>query len=96
MTLRLSDADYAVRKAEVLCRDGWKCQSCGFRSNLHVHHIWFRSQGGPDELWNLITLCNTCHNGVHVDIKDGQFGLTIRVYAATVEVEMIRAPWWRP
>ena len=46
-------------------RDGWKCASCLSRSNLCCHHIIFRSQGGDDATWNLITLCNTCHEAIH-------------------------------
>jgi hypothetical protein len=30
-----------------------------------VHHIVFRSQNGSDEEANLLTLCKTCHDGLH-------------------------------
>jgi hypothetical protein len=30
---------------------------CTARSNLHSHHLRFRSAGGPDEPWNRTTLC---------------------------------------
>ena len=51
----------------VLCRDEHKCQCCKGKSKdkiLNVHHIESRKIGGdsPD---NLITLCETCHNGYH-------------------------------
>jgi hypothetical protein len=96
MAERLKDYDYHALCYRVLRRDGWKCRNCGFRANLHVHHIWFRSQGGPDDIWNLVTLCNACHDGVHTAIKDGEHGLTVRVYAVTGDVEFIAASWWRP
>jgi 5-methylcytosine-specific restriction endonuclease McrA len=35
---------------------------CGCTSNLEIHHIIPRSQGGPTERWNLITLCVHHHN----------------------------------
>ena len=46
--------------------DNRVCQSCdkkwkrGMRT-FHVHHILPRRLGGPDEDWNLITLCPSCH-----------------------------------
>ena len=51
-------------------RDLDRCRSCGLGANLHVHHIIFRSHGGPDEDWNLITLCKRCHDAAHGLIKD--------------------------
>jgi predicted restriction endonuclease len=40
------------------------CKGCG--DELIVpHHIIYRSQGGPDELWNLISLCVECHHKAH-------------------------------
>ncbi len=49
----------------VLERDGWRCQHCGARGQLHVHHQVFRSHGGTDSIDNLITLCARCHACVH-------------------------------
>ena len=51
----------------VLFRDNHKCQCCKGKSKdvrLNVHHIESRKIGGnaPN---NLITLCETCHNGYH-------------------------------
>lgn len=51
--------------AHIRERDGHRCRVCGVAQNLHVHHILFRSQGGPDEDWNLITLCSSCHDVAH-------------------------------
>lgn len=51
----------------VYVRDGWLCQMPGCRSlgPLHAHHVWWRSAGGPDAAWNLLTLCEPCHRLVH-------------------------------
>lgn len=52
----------------VLDRDDHTCQYCKGKhkdSKLEVHHIIFRSQGGSDEVSNLITLCHTCHEDLH-------------------------------
>ena len=58
-------------------RDGFKCQLCGRakgdkeqglyvpqRVQLNAHHRIRRKAGGPDELWNLVTLCEDCHHQI--------------------------------
>lgn len=50
---------------EVRERDLWRCRACGLADLLEAHHIVFRSQGGPDTLENLITLCKHCHMAAH-------------------------------
>lgn len=57
-------------RAEVLQRDGGVCRRCGSNNMVELHHINYRSQGGPDANWNLIALCDPCHKGhegVHSD-----------------------------
>jgi hypothetical protein len=59
---------FANTRAYVLKRDGYTCQQCKGKSKdkrLEVHHLIFRSQGGSDEEANLLTLCKTCHDGLH-------------------------------
>ncbi len=51
-------------RSEVLSRDRYRCRGCLYNSG-EVHHILFRSQGGLDEAWNLITLCPSCHRRAH-------------------------------
>lgn len=46
-------------------RDGRRCRVCGAGGEIHRHHIVKRSQGGPDTLENVITLCPQCHTDVH-------------------------------
>ena len=50
---------------EVRERDNYRCRLCGIGDRLEVHHIVYRSQGGPDEAWNLITLCQMHHQAAH-------------------------------
>jgi 5-methylcytosine-specific restriction endonuclease McrA len=63
--VRLDAESYRQLQREVLARDRWRCQWCGSMQQLQVHHIQFRSQAGPDEEHNLITLCASCHNQLH-------------------------------
>lgn len=52
-------------KALVRKRDNYACRLCFATENLHVHHIRYRSEGGPDHEENLILLCLSCHELVH-------------------------------
>lgn len=64
---------FANTKSYVLDRDSYICQHCKGKSKdsrLEVHHIVFRSNGGSDDVENLMTLCKACHDKVHSgDIK---------------------------
>jgi RRXRR protein/HNH endonuclease len=68
---------FANTKAYVLTRDTYTCQHCKGKSKdqrLEVHHLVFSSQGGSDDESNLLTLCKTCHDGLHagtVTLKQG-------------------------
>ena len=69
--------DYVFKRAPrpkhrmcVLKRDKYRCRLCGRSPDnhtdieLHVHHIRPWARGGLTEDDNLITLCDTCHNGL--------------------------------
>jgi hypothetical protein len=56
-------------------RDGYECRVCERRCSttalnlLHRaerDHLVHRSLGGPDESWNLATLCKECHEDKHI------------------------------
>jgi hypothetical protein len=94
MSLRLPPNEYAELCAKVLARDEWRCRHCKFRQNLHVHHIVFRSEMGPDETWNLVTLCHACHSGVH----QGKLYIDEETPGKGADSELIftRCEGWRP
>jgi 5-methylcytosine-specific restriction endonuclease McrA len=56
---------YQELKRQLLQRDNWRCQACGSRTALEVHHLKFRSHQGEDTEQNLITLCTSCHRQIH-------------------------------
>lgn len=57
---------FANAKEAILVRDNYQCRNCNTRNTeLHVHHIVPKSQGGGDQLDNLITLCKPCHTNLH-------------------------------
>jgi hypothetical protein len=63
--------DWKDRCAMAKSRDGHSCTECGYPAGfqrrtreLHIHHIIPLSEGGTNELDNLITLCHICHRKV--------------------------------
>jgi 5-methylcytosine-specific restriction endonuclease McrA len=42
------------------------CEKCHGKA-VDIHHIKFKSQGGKDEIDNLIALCRGCHDLAHED-----------------------------
>ena len=59
------EMSYERNKLDMYRRDGYHCRFCKTTHNLTPHHIVFRSQGGTDDLSNLLTLCLRCHDAVH-------------------------------
>lgn len=53
----------------VMKRDGFKCQLCGSKYNLNVHHMKYEKDKKAWEYSTavLITLCKDCHKKVHSD-----------------------------
>ena len=49
------------------------CWVCGNTASLHEHHIIPQCYGGKDG--PLVTLCASCHNGVH-HVADGRVDMT--------------------
>lgn len=79
--VKLAAPAYKKLIAEVYERDGWRCRSCNRRDGINAHHIKYRSQGGNDEIDNLVSLCVRCHRAVHdgnlkVVIEEGELNFT--------------------
>ena len=53
--IQLDTEAYHQLRREVLQPDARRCQNCGSRENLQVHHKQFRSKSGDDSDENLIT-----------------------------------------
>ncbi len=59
-----------IRK-ERLELDEYKCQNCGTKNKiLHIHHKIPLSKGGSNDIDNLITLCESCHDVEHSAMED--------------------------
>ncbi len=60
--IRGEPREIVEQKLRAKVRDGMKCQKCGARAALHVHH----TKGTKSHaLRNLVTLCRTCHQVAH-------------------------------
>jgi 5-methylcytosine-specific restriction endonuclease McrA len=74
-------------------RDGHKCRHCNGRNGVHPHHVIYRSQGGKDELSNLLTLCACCHRAVH----DHKLLITVEgILENNLRVRFTRVKNWKP
>lgn len=73
-------------------RDHNRCTWCGIPRSLHVHHINYRSQGGPHEPWNLITLCQEHHDLVHSNKRKYQPLCRGYIWQLYVEGYKLRLP----
>jgi hypothetical protein len=51
--------------AATKARDGYCCRRCGSTVRLEAHHVRPRQAGGRDDLTNMITLCQACHQEQH-------------------------------
>ncbi|MCH4170684.1 MAG: RNA-guided endonuclease IscB [Lactobacillus sp.] len=59
---------YETAKQYVLDRDNYTCQICQGKTKdpkLKIHHIIYRSNGGTNQVSNLLTVCATCHSMVN-------------------------------
>jgi 5-methylcytosine-specific restriction endonuclease McrA len=63
--LRLSLPELQHQRERVRRRDGYRCTQCGGLGPLQVHHKKRRSDGGGDEMENLVSLCLPCHKAAH-------------------------------
>lgn len=60
--------DMKIARESCFKRDDYTCRCCGQRGGkLNAHHIWpfQRFPEWKHELWNLLTLCKSCHDAFH-------------------------------
>ena len=72
--LFLRGYDYLKQVTLVIARDDSKCRDCGRVFDAHwdtiggsfdIHHVIKRSDGGSDDLENLLLVCRDCHTERH-------------------------------
>jgi hypothetical protein len=69
--------EWQAIQSEVRSRAGWRCQACGRRGRLDVHHVIKRSRGGSDfDLDRLVALCRACHDQTDAPWMRGRLVIT--------------------
>jgi hypothetical protein len=69
--------EWAIIRTAVVLRARGRCQACGQRRPLDVHHVVKRSQGGPDfDLNRLVALCRRCHEWTEAPYHRGRLVVT--------------------
>jgi len=72
-----SRIEWQAIQSEVRLRAGWRCQACGRRGRLDVHHVIKRSHGGSDfDLDRLVALCRSCHDQTDAPLAAGRLLIT--------------------
>jgi len=60
----LQTDEWKEKREQALDRDSYRCRLCNTDKNLHVHHRTYQRRGNED-LDDLTTLCNECHEAFH-------------------------------
>lgn len=82
-----------IRGALYRRSDGW-CEVCGLEYATNAHHRKNRSQGGVDQLSNLLHVCGSGTTGCHGDItvnpaKSYEAGWSVRSHADPASVAVV-------
>lgn len=97
----LHDAGGVVGVKASIRRDLWErcahtCEACGLwleRSDMHAHHRKLRSQGGLDELANLLAVHHACHRSLHLyPERSYELGHLVRSYHDPGDVPVVLYP----
>lgn len=60
----IHSAQWQDKRKQRLAIDDFKCQMCGNKDNLEVHHVTY-DRLGNENMDDIITLCDKCHTKVH-------------------------------
>jgi hypothetical protein len=67
---------------DILKSAKFRCQACGISAadaQMHIDHIYPRSQGGKDDISNYTVLCEACNNGKRDQIPDSNIAYRLRL-----------------
>jgi hypothetical protein len=60
----MASSAWRRRRRQALRRAGRRCQRCGARGPLDVHHLTYRALG-RERPGDLLALCESCHGALH-------------------------------
>lgn len=65
--------EWSAARTDAIAKAGGRCRvgqhGCSGQAE-HVHHIKRRSQGGGNELNNLLVCCHVCHGWIHANVAE--------------------------
>lgn len=67
----MASARWAQLRKAALIRDNHVCQGCLVRRATQVHHRDYSRFGGGEMLFDLISVCDQCHDAIHNNAPDG-------------------------
>jgi len=90
----IADAEFTSVRTNVLQRDNYTCRFCGFKAAKYqeVHHLDDNHQN--NDLQNLVTVCNLCHQVHHLGMcamRNGGFIAVIPELTQTEVNNLVRA-----
>lgn len=62
----LQSPEWKAKRAKVMKRCGGICEGCGDEPAVHAHHVTY-DHFGNEFLFELLGLCEACHERVHAD-----------------------------
>lgn len=64
-----------INREKILKEFDYKCCVCGLKIKelLEIHHMVPLKNGGSNELYNLKTLCPTCHKMLHIAFENNNW-----------------------
>lgn len=65
----LKSPEWAARREKVLNRAGGMCEGCLERRATQVHHLTYKHVG-REPLFDLVAICDECHDMVHEDEEE--------------------------
>jgi RNA-directed DNA polymerase len=86
---------WTTTRAVVRKRDEWKCQLCGSKKGLEVHHIRKFKPDAHHDFNNLITLCGECHRKAR-NPQSEAYRQIVRIHLGTGKPDAVKVarPVW--
>ena len=60
--------EWAARRRKYYATHKRECRACGSKKNLNLHHKTYARLGNEKDI-DLVVLCRTCHNSLHILIR---------------------------
>lgn len=81
--LAVNKKRFSGNREKVLKRDKYRCQICGTKEKLAIHHLdgigYYSERKVNNSLENLIVLCSSCHRGLHAYIEFSKILIKYRI-----------------